>query len=132
MMGNAHGVLGNAHGTEFMRCVLEIQARTWLSLTPPSFAARDKVVAEGDDVVRRLKSLLNSLDFVETPKTYKPPHVLTTKVLCEADWFIEWSMLRRLMDDLEESEPSQDELGRAKPHLAQCVKRLERGVKRNR
>lgn len=124
--------MGNAQGGNFVSDVMEIQARTWLAMTPPSFSARDKVVAEGNDCVKRLKVLLNMLDFVETPKSYKPTEVLDIKVLCEDDWFVEWKVLQRLVDELESSEPTQTDLECAKPHIALCVQRLEKGVKRYR
>ena len=124
--------MGNAQRTDFLTCVLEIQARSWLYFTPQSFSARDKIVLEGEKILERLQSLLTSLAFVPASKTYKPPAVLATKVLCDSDWHIEWSILNRLVDELEQCSPSQEELGRAKPHLEQCVKRIKRGIDRHR
>ena len=118
--------MGNAQGVILYRCVMEIQARTWLAMTPPSFSARDKVVAEGNDCVKRLKVLLKMLDFVETPESYKPRRCWISRCCV---WTIGLSSGRCCSGssmNWNQSEPTQTDLECAKPHIALCVKRLER------
>ena len=125
--------MGNKQSSlDFVTCIQEIQTRSWLAMTPPSFPARDKVVLDGKDIVRRLCAIYKSFAFIPMSKEYVPPKIPSMEVLCEADWDMQWGALKHLMDVLETCSPSNEEMVRAKPHLENCIKRFGRAVKRYR
>ena len=120
--------MGNKHTITFVQCAREIVERSFLILSPATFDARRCILRDGHSLLARLKTIYAPMIYIPVPKEQ---HIsFRTKRASDMEWHLEWGVLNNLVDVLEESSPTQEDMVHAKPYLGRAIEILERGVGR--
>jgi len=115
---------------DYVACAQEIQSHAFLSLTPLTFTARERIIREAPLLLERVKVVHAPMIYIQVPPHYKLPPIDATKCFNDADWNKEWNNLAYLLDTFETMRASENEAIRAKGHIEKAIKHLERGIKR--
>ena len=116
--------------SDYVTYAQEIQAHAFLSLTPLTFTARERILREAPRLLERIKVVHAPMIYIQVPSHSKIKGIEATKCFNDADWNREWNNLEQLIDTFETMSASEDEAIRAKVHIETAIKHLERGIKR--